>query len=197
MCARWPATWAAISAASAISPSCAGSRSSRSPPTISSRSTSWKPRCLPADADEPAERRSLRGDRRLSRRDGGSARLPAAGRRHRRCRLAHPARQCGDRARPRRAGRGRGGLRHGARQAGRDRRDRGRHVQAEAGFCRLTKTVSNSARSRDWSLMRPVKPARRCSTKAARRKTLRRSPVGASPGTLIADPEGGAVGAAA
>ena len=34
-------------------------------------------------------------------------------------------------------GRGRGSLCHGARQAGRHRRHRSRHVQAEAGFCRL------------------------------------------------------------
>ena len=51
MCARWPATWAATSAASAISPSCAGSRSIRSPPTISSRSRSWKPRACPPSAE--------------------------------------------------------------------------------------------------------------------------------------------------
>ena len=56
---------------------------------------------------------------------------------HRRRRAPDPARQSGDHSRPRCAGRGRGSLRHGARQAGRHRRHRSRHVQAEAGLCRV------------------------------------------------------------
>ena len=48
-------------------------------------------------------------------------------------RLGNPV----DHPRPRRAGRGRRGLRDRARAAGGDRRDRGRHVQAEAGVRRL------------------------------------------------------------
>ena len=72
MCARWPATWAATSAASAISPNCAGSRSSRSPSTTSSPSRSSKPR-LPAadDAEDDADRTALRRSTPIS-----SRRLP-------------------------------------------------------------------------------------------------------------------------
>ena len=93
----------------------------------------------PPKREAPRKRRSY-DDRfaaidAYSRRHRRCARLPAAVHRHRRRGVAHPARQSGHPARPRCARRGRRGLRDGARQAGGDRRHRGRHVQAEAGFC--------------------------------------------------------------
>ena len=79
----------------------------------------------------------LRRHRCASGRYGSGPRLPAADRHQRRCGDEDPPRQSGHHPRSRRAGGSRGSLRHGARQAGRHRRHRARHVQAQAGLCRL------------------------------------------------------------
>ena len=75
------------------------------------------PRAKPdAEGEDRCRARPLRGDRRAPGRHRRRARMPAAGRRHRRRGGTHPARQSGHHARPRRAGRGRRGLRDRARQ---------------------------------------------------------------------------------
>ena len=101
------------------------------------------------DGEAPAGDR-IRSPRRPAGRHRRRAGMPAPGGAVRRCRGAHPARQPGHHPRPRRAARGRRSLRHCARPAGRHRGDRSRHVQAEAGVCRLV----------EWSLSLP--PVERC-----------------------------------
>ena len=168
MSARWRATWAATSAASATSPSFAASRSNRSPTddlvTIEEleAALACAAGCRRRLSTAIASRRSM-----PARRDGAALEcLPqvavtddAASR----IRLGNAVIVRGRDA-PVEAD---GGLRHRARQAGGDRRDRGRDVQAEAGLCRLTKTVSNSAEAMDSPADETRSPARRCSTKAA------------------------------